>query len=215
MTGTIILTGANGSLGLGFVQALLASYPKHTLIATVRNPSSKSDPNTAILQNLVSNHPKNLVQIEPLDLASLSNVRSFADRISTKISNNSLPAISAIVCNAFTWSLTGQKHTPDGYEASFQVSHLSHMLLVLKLLGSMDTTAGRIIMLGSEAHYPEKGSPLSKLRARFPKDLEELVQPRADEPGQVHDRGFQRYGTAKLANVVFVEDLNGRLLKAA
>ncbi|KAL2127455.1 hypothetical protein VTI74DRAFT_10700 [Chaetomium olivicolor] len=41
--------------------------------------------------------------------------------------------------------------------------------------------------------------------------MDELVHPRPDPPGQVHDRGFQRYGTAKLANVVFTHDLNRRL----
>jgi NAD(P)-dependent dehydrogenase (short-subunit alcohol dehydrogenase family) len=215
MTGTIILTGANGSLGLGFLQAFLVTYPNHTLVATVRNTSAESDPNTASLLKLISKHPKSRVLVETLDLGSLANTRSFADRISTKISNRELPRISAIVCNAFTWSLNGQKQTTDGFEATFQVSHLSHMLLVLKLLGSMDPTSGRIVMLGSEAHYPEKENPLAKLRAGFPNDLEQLVRPLPDKPEEVHDRGFQRYGTAKLANVVFMNDLNQRLQKVS
>jgi hypothetical protein len=86
------------------------------------------------------------------------------------------------------------------------------MLLVLKLLGSMDAASGRIVMLGSEAHDPDKESPLSKLRAGFPVDMEQLVHPPPDEPGRLHDRGFQRYGNAKLANAVFMQDLNARLL---
>ncbi|KAK3304849.1 uncharacterized protein B0T15DRAFT_512939 [Chaetomium strumarium] len=211
MTGTIILTGANGSLGLGFVQALLASYPKHILVAAVRNASPQSDPNTANLIKLLSKYPQNRVLVESLDLGSLTSVRSFADRISTKISDGELTHISAIVCNAFTWSLNGQKQTSDGYEATFQVSHLSHFVLVLKLLGSMNPTSGRIVMLGSAAHYPEKENPLAKLRAGFPDDLEHLVRPPPDEPEQVHDTGFARYGTAKLANVVFMHDMNQRL----
>ena len=214
MTGTILITGANGSLALGFIQSLLLSHPSHTLIATVRNTSPSSDPNTARLINLITKHPKTRVLLEPLDLGSLSSVRSFADTITAKIAKRELPPISAIICNAFTWSLTGQRSTPDGYEATFQVSHLSHWLLVLKLLGSMDKTAGRVVMIGSNAHYPERANPLSKLRAKFPEDdtMEELVRPGKDGVGEVHDRGFQRYGTSKLANVVFVEDLNARLL---
>jgi NAD(P)-dependent dehydrogenase (short-subunit alcohol dehydrogenase family) len=210
-TGTIILTGANGSLGLGFVQALLASYPQHILVATVRNTSPQSDPNTASLLKLLSKYPQSRVFVESLDLSSLTSVRSFADRISTRISAGKLPAISAIVCNAFTWSLNGQRQTSDGYEATFQVSHLSHFVLVLKLLGSMDPASGRVVMLGSEAHDPGKENPLAKLRAGFPDDLEHLVRPPPDEPLRVHDRGFARYGTAKLANVVFMHDLNQRL----
>jgi NAD(P)-dependent dehydrogenase (short-subunit alcohol dehydrogenase family) len=212
MAGTVIITGGNSSLGLGFVESLLASHPEYTLIATVRNTSCEEDANTAKLAKLASEHPNAQVIIDSIDLSSLASVRSFADGISTRISQGKLPPISALVCNAFTWSLNGQKITSDGYEATFQVSHLSHMLLVLKLLGSMDAASGRIVMLGSEAHDPDKESPLSKLRAGFPVDMEQLVHPPPDEPGRLHDRGFQRYGNAKLANAVFMQDLNVRLL---
>lgn len=68
-------------------------------------------------------------------------------------------------------------------------------------------------MLGSITHYPEKPNPLSSLRAGIPENIEELVKPSPDPLSLVHDRGFQRYGTAKLANVIFAEDLNRRLQK--
>ncbi|KAL4952394.1 hypothetical protein BDW69DRAFT_200746 [Aspergillus filifer] len=214
MAGTVIITGANGSLGLGFVEAFLARYPEHTLIATVRNPSPEKDQNTAKLVQLVSKYPQAKVHIEVFDLGNLSAVRSFADNITTRVSSKKLPSISAIVCNAFTWSLeAGQKYTSDGYDATFQVSHLSHYLLTLKLLGSMNTDTGRIVMLGSTAHYPERPNPLSSLTPVIPDNVEELVKPTADPNDLIHDRGFQRYGTAKLANVIFAEDLNNRLKK--
>ncbi|KAH6844725.1 hypothetical protein B0I37DRAFT_433293 [Chaetomium sp. MPI-CAGE-AT-0009] len=215
MAGTVIITGANGSLGLGFVRSLLTSHPEYTLIATVRNPSPEQDPNTAQLGKLLSKHPKSQTHLEPLDLGRLADVRAFTSRIAGQIASKQLPPISAIVCNAFTWSLNGQKLTPDNYEATFQVSHLSHMLLVLALLGSMDAANGRIVLVGAEPHDPERGSPLSKLRAAIPDDLEHLVRPPPDAPGEAYDRGFQRYGTAKLANVVFMHDLNARLLRDA
>ncbi|KAL4794083.1 hypothetical protein BDV19DRAFT_390593 [Aspergillus venezuelensis] len=214
MAGTVIITGANGSLGLGFVEAFLSRYPKHTLIATVRNPSPEKDQNTAKLVQLVSRYPQSKVHIEVLDLGALSAVRSFADDITARVSSKKLPSISAIVCNAFTWSLEGgQKYTSDGYDATFQVSHLSHYLLILKLLGSMDANCGRIVMLGSTAHYPERPNPLSSLTPVIPDNIEELVKPTSDPKDLIHDRGFQRYGTAKLANVIFAEDLNNRLQK--
>ncbi|KAL4926200.1 uncharacterized protein BDV17DRAFT_270259 [Aspergillus undulatus] len=214
MTGTVVITGANGSLGLGFVESFLVQYPQYTLIASVRNPSPDKDPNTAKLTQLLSKHPKADVQIEELDLGSLSAVRSFADNLAARISSKGVPPISAIICNAFTWSLeSGQKFTSDGLEATFQVSHLSHYLLVLKLLGSMDTKAGRIVMLGSTAHYPERPNPLSSLVPFIPEDFEEFIKPNPDPMDLVHDRGFQRYGMAKLANVLFAEDLNDRLQK--
>ncbi|KAK4244351.1 hypothetical protein C7999DRAFT_35275 [Corynascus novoguineensis] len=137
-----------------------------------------------------------------------------------------LPRISAIACNALTWSLAGQKFTAaDRYEASFQVSHLSHMLLVLRLLGNMDaglsSTAGataalkggRMIMLSSEMHDLERGLPLLyKLRAKIkPDQIYHLIHPPSDKPEETYDRGVQQYATAKLANVAFMWDLNRRL----
>lgn len=212
MTGTVVITGANGSLALGFVECFLESYPQHTLVATVRNPSPEKDPNTAKLIQLISKYPTAKVNIETLDLGELASVRSFAEKLAGQVSSMELPRISAVVCNASTWSLeAGQKFTADGYEASFQVCHLSHYLLVLKLLGSMEATSGRIVMLGSVTHDPEKPNPLTSLRPNIAENIEDLISPDQDPPGLVHDRGFQRYATAKLANAIFVQDINKRL----
>ncbi|GES65384.1 short-chain dehydrogenase/reductase SDR [Aspergillus terreus] len=214
MAGTVLLTGANGSLALGFVEAFLQSYPQHTLVATVRDPSPVTDANTARLEQLVSRYPGAQVYIQALDLGKLSSVRSFAEKLSRDVLSKKLPRISAIVCNAATLSLeAGQKFTVDNYEATFQVCHLSHYLLVLKLLQRMDTS-GRIVMLGSVTHDSNNANPLSSLVAQFPDDIEELVKPRPDPPGLVHDRGFQRYATAKLANVTFMDHLNRLLLES-
>ncbi|KAL4978827.1 hypothetical protein BDW66DRAFT_164129 [Aspergillus desertorum] len=173
--------------------------PPHTLIATVRNPSPDEDPNTAKVALLASKYPSAHVRIEALDLGSLAAVRSFADRLAARISSKELPPMPAIICNAFTWSLeSGQRFTSDGLEATFQVGHSAHYLLALKLLGSMDTNSGRIVMLGPE----------------IPADIEELVMPGPDPAHLVHDRGFQRYGTAKLANVIFLQDLDQRLQRS-
>lgn len=214
MSGTVVITGANGSLALGFVESFLSKYPQHTLVGTVRNQSPEKDPNTAKLLSVVNKYPKAKFHLEALDLGDLASVRSFAEKLSTRITSKELPRITAIICNAYTWSLeSGQKFTSDSYEATFQVCHLSHYLLVLKLLGSMDTTSGRIVMLGSVTHDADKPNPLSSLGPCFTDDFEELVKPTPDPAKLVHDRGFQRYATAKLANVTFANDLNERLQK--
>ena len=69
MAGTVVITGANGSLALGFVEALLSRYPQHTLIATVRNTSPEKDSNTAELMRIISKYPNSKVNVEALDLA--------------------------------------------------------------------------------------------------------------------------------------------------
>jgi len=90
---------------------------------------------------------------------------------------------------------------------------LSHYLLVLKLLRSMNKTNGRIVMLSSQAHDSEAKNAMNVLGAKIPANLEELVRPVPDKPGEEENRGFQRYATSKLANVMFMHSLNRKLLQ--
>lgn len=207
--GTIVLTGANGSLGIGYVKRLLTHFPDYTAIFTVRD-DSESDPNTQKLRQLIAKHPK--ASIHKLDLASLAAVKLFAADISAKVASGELPRISAIVCNAFAWSLnTGQKSSADGYELSFQVSYLSHFVLVLRLLGSLDISSGRVVILGSDSHDPEKKNQLETYPVKLPQDLGDLVKPPPDKKGEEIGRGFQRYGLSKLCCIMFMYSLNRHL----
>jgi WW domain-containing oxidoreductase len=208
--GTIIITGANGSLALSFVEYLLGNYPSYFAILTVRD-DSKADPNTTKLRNIVSRFQSAKVSVEALDFASLSNVRSFAEKILAQVSTGEIPPISAIVCNAFAWSLTDTKYSKDGYELGFQVSHLSHFVLVLKLIGSMNKETGRLVFLGSEAHDSKNKNGFNPLGAMIPEDLEEIFKPKEDKKGEEMSRGFQRYSNSKMANVMFMHALNRKL----
>ncbi|RGP79035.1 hypothetical protein FLONG3_2941 [Fusarium longipes] len=211
-SGTVIITGANGSCATAFVSHLLSRYPTLTLLATVRNTST-SDPNTAHLSKIISTSPNpSKASIEALDLCSLSKVRTFAEKTAQRVKSGELPPIKAIVCNAFTMSLKEQVFTEDGFEQTFQVNHLSHYLLVLMLLGSMSQD-GRIVMLGSNTHYTDRQHPLFNLRVDFPEDIEMLVKPKQDVAGKEYDYGFYRYGLSKLANIMFMHDLNAKLAK--
>ncbi|RDW83043.1 hypothetical protein BP5796_04534 [Coleophoma crateriformis] len=205
--GTVLITGANGSLGLSLVQQLLEQYPSYSAILTVRDISDR-DPNTEALRKLLSRFPAANATIEVLDLASLSNVRAFAEDVASRVSTGKIPPIAAIVCNAFAWSLVGMKHSSDDYELGFQVSHLSHFILVLKLLDAMNKSTGRIVLLGSVVH-----DGAEKFGAKFPDDLEKVIKPPSDKPGEEFAQGFQRYANSKLANVMFMLTLNKRLAK--
>ncbi|KAG4276124.1 hypothetical protein FPRO04_07848 [Fusarium proliferatum] len=209
MTGTIIVTGANGSLALAYVAHLIKTQPSYTILATVRN-ASPSDPNTAQLSSILSSHPKS--SIEALELSLLSNVRAFSENTAKRVASGEIPPIKAIICNAFTMSVTEQVYTPDGFERTFQVNHLSYFVLVLKLIGSM-ASDGRIVMLGSDTHYTTRSHPLFKQRPGIPEDTELLVKPKPDKKGKGYDGGFHRYGNSKLANIMFMHDLNVRLEK--
>ncbi|QPC73061.1 hypothetical protein HYE68_003813 [Fusarium pseudograminearum] len=208
-TGTVIITGANGSCALSFVSHLITHYPHFTLLATVRD-ASPTDPNTARLAEIISTSSR--ATIEPLDLSSLSKVRTFAEKTAQRVEKGDIPPIKAIVCNAFTMSLKEQVYTEDGFERTFQVNHLSHYLLVLKLVGSMSQD-GRIVMLGSNTHYTDRPHPLFSMKVGIPEDVETLVKPKKDTVGKDYDHGFHRYGMSKLANIMFMHDLNAKLAK--
>ncbi|EXM21084.1 hypothetical protein FoTM2_002055 [Fusarium oxysporum f. sp. vasinfectum] len=209
MTGTIIITGANGSLALAYISHLIKIHPSYTILATVRD-ASPSDPNTAQLSSLLSSHPKS--SIEALDLCLLSNVRGFYENTAKRVATGEIPPIKAIICNAFTMSVSEQVYTPDGFERTFQVNHLSHFVLVLKLIGRM-ASDGRIVMLGSDTHYTTRSHPLFRQRPGIPEDTELLVKPLPDKKGKEYDGGFHRYGNSKLANIMFMHDLNAKLEK--
>ncbi|KAG6910619.1 hypothetical protein DXG01_009128 [Tephrocybe rancida] len=208
--GTVVLTGANGTIGLSFVASALKDYHTQHLVLTVRN-DSHSDTNTAKLYAILSQFPDARYTIFTLDLASLSSVSTFVSSIAQQVSSGALKPISAIVCNAFAWSLTsGLKFTSDGYELSFQVNYLAHFVLVRGLLDSMDKTRGRVVGMSSDSHAPG-GSPGEVFPPTLPDDIEALAKPPPDTAGEEVGRGMQRYGMSKLCIVMFIYELNRRL----
>ena len=209
MAGTIIITGANGSLAIPAIEYLLTNYPDYVAILTVRN-ASDTDVNTNKLRSTLTKYSSRNF-IRELDLASLSATHDFASSIADDIANSKLPPLVGIVCNAYYWNLTHDAQlTADGYEKTFQVSYLAHVALVLRLLNSFGQAGGRIVLFASDAHWPGKNS-LEKYPPALPDDLELLVKPAADEPVDNFGRGFQRYAVSKLAIVSWMYALNRHL----
>ncbi|KAM0183430.1 hypothetical protein ACHAPC_006432 [Botrytis cinerea] len=208
--GTVLLTGANSSLAIPSIEYLLTKYADYTVVLTVRNPS---DENTQRLREILYNFPEDRSTIHTLDLGSLAAVESFAGVIEADITAGRLPPLAAIICNAFTWSISdGLKFTSDNYESSMAVNHLAHLAIILRLLGSFRPDGGKIVILGSDSHYPGK-SGLEKFPPNLPEDLELLVHPAPDKSGEEVGRGFQRYGLSKAAAIMGMYQLNKRLSK--
>lgn len=212
MTGTIIITGANGSIAIPAVQHLLANYQDFTAVLTVRD-SSDNDINTKTLRTTIPSHPGAKTSIREVDLADLSAVHDFATSIAADIAQDRLPPLASIVCNAAYWNLYGAAEiTKDGYDKTFQVVHVAHAVLVLRLLGSFGPDGGRVVLFSSDGHYPGKNS-LEKYPPAIPNDLELLVKPAADDPPDNFGRGFQRYAVSKLAVTTWMYALNRYLKK--
>jgi NAD(P)-dependent dehydrogenase (short-subunit alcohol dehydrogenase family) len=213
MEGTVIITGANGSLAVPAVAYLLSEYKPSNVILTVRN-DTLDDKNTANLRATIAQAPSGVnVTVRKLDLASLAEVHAFAKAISAQVAAREIPPLVAVIWNAMSWSLQGGlQFTGNGYERSIAINHIAHFALTLELLSSFDQDHGRIIFLGSDSHDK---SALQKFGSILPADLDKLVHPKPDQEEEVADRGFQRYGLSKLASIMTMYELNRRLVKVS
>ncbi|KAL2820652.1 NAD(P)-binding protein [Aspergillus granulosus] len=201
MPGTIIITGANGSLATPAVRALLSKYSEYTLILTARNPDTVHSPTD--LRN---------VSIRKLNLCDLSSVHDFATEITTEIQAGSLPPLTSIICNAYHWNLCSKAETTgDRFEKTFQVNHIAHAALVLRLIGRFDKNAGgRVVLFSSDAHWPGQNG-LEKIPPAIPHNLDALVKISEEKETDYMGRGFQRYANSKLAIVMWMYALNRHL----
>ncbi|PYH90853.1 NAD(P)-binding protein [Aspergillus ellipticus CBS 707.79] len=214
MPGTIIITGANGSLAIPAVQHLLTKYSEYTAVLTVRN-TSELDPNTGRLHEAIAPF-KSRTSVRRLNLSSLAEVKDFAQIVATEIASGTLPPLKSIICNAYYWNLAGEAETTDDdLDKTFQVNHISHAALVLRLLGSFRPSPGedlgRIVLFGSDAHWPGKNG-LEKYPPTIPEDLEVLVKP-PPKNDDLAGRGFHQYALSKLAVIMWMYALNRHLSK--
>ncbi|CAN7998103.1 unnamed protein product, partial [Ixodes pacificus] len=91
------------------------------------------------------------VIIKPLDLASLTSVRAFAEDIIRTEAR-----LDVLINNAgvMVYERSDVKLTEDGYEECFQTNYLGHCLLTLLLLGLLKKSApSRIVNLSSFLHH--------------------------------------------------------------
>ncbi|KAL4787282.1 hypothetical protein BJX76DRAFT_354230 [Aspergillus varians] len=210
MTGTILITGANSSLATKTIKLLHTKHPNYTLLLTACSPQTitidqpKSKPNPYPNPNIIT---------RKLDLSSLPAVHAFATTIATEIQTGKLPPLSSIIATASYWNLrTEPELTADGYEKTFQINHIAHAALILRLLGYFDReSGGHVVLFSCDAHWPGKCG-LERYLPAIPEVLDELVhmndkpmelgaakaKAKADHLG----RGFQRYANSKLAVVM-------------
>ncbi len=118
-----------------------------------------------------------------IDLGSLASVRACA---------RELPQIDALACNAGVQVLGRESTTVDGFEETFQVNHLSHLVLIDELIARGDGVR-RIALIGSASHDPTQ-------RGRLPAPLETDIETlsRGGPENATNASGAQRYTTSKL-----------------
>ncbi|KAI1644855.1 NAD(P)-binding protein [Daldinia loculata] len=225
--GSILVTGANGGLGSAIVDQILhrpSLAQEYHGLYTVRKVEN-ADAVKKVLQSAGKvNHQYDLV---PLDLASLASVRQTAADINSRVSSGEIPPIRALVLSAAYQEHDQHDFTKDGFDMSFQSSYLSHFLLTLLLLQSMDKEKGRILVLGSWAH--DTTDPRNKVGpfgdAYVPEEFHQIFN---DPEGSTEAiakgkwgvpagrtenpvAGMRRYGAAKLCEIMMMRELARRI----
>jgi NAD(P)-dependent dehydrogenase (short-subunit alcohol dehydrogenase family) len=144
--GTILVTGANGGLGSAIARQIaqtLELSSKYHSVFIVRNVDM-----AITLKDIVNRAPTSFNHdTVSIDLSHLSSIREGAKAINARVADGSLPLIRALILSAGFQELETQAFSSDGFDMTFQVNYLSHFLLVLLLLQSLDKEHGRIVIV--------------------------------------------------------------------
>ncbi|ERT03126.1 hypothetical protein HMPREF1624_01431 [Sporothrix schenckii ATCC 58251] len=220
--GSILVTGTNGTLGAKIVATIVgntANAAKYHGLYTVRNVDGASN-----LKSVLAKSPKvHKHDVLALDLDRLQSVRDVANDIKMRVATGKLPPIRALIWNAGFQEQSTQTFTEDGYDTTFQANYLSHWLLTVLLLGSMDKENGRVVVVGSWSHdTADKNNEFGgqtfysdeKWKTLFT-DTKSLAYgtfspPDGDPTG---DAGVRRYGAAKLCEVMMIREMQERFDK--
>ena len=204
---TLLVTGAAGGIGTGFVYEFLKTPQASTHHALyIIHPSQ---PGT--LAHLLSTRapPSHTYEILPLDLSSLSAIYSFTSSINKRVEAGDLPPLRALFLIAggiFTAkdAADGIDYSADGMEKMFAVNYLANFVLVLRLLGCMGE-AGRVVFMSSSTHWPEHRSNAGHVRREEHRvvwrEVDVLARGKQEAVGGSKKERFEaamrRYGTSK------------------
>jgi NAD(P)-dependent dehydrogenase (short-subunit alcohol dehydrogenase family) len=182
---TVVVTGANGGLGLETARQL-AAKGAHVVMA-VRNEEKAA----AAVEEIRASAPDAALELVALDLASQASVRAAAEQILA-----AHKSIDLLINNAGVMGIPEAK-TVDGFEMQLGVDHLGHWSLTALLLPALLRTPGaRIVTVTSTAHH-----------------MGRAVDP-ANPHLEGRYGPWRAYGQAKLANFHFGLGLARELEKA-
>jgi NAD(P)-dependent dehydrogenase (short-subunit alcohol dehydrogenase family) len=177
---TAIITGTGG---LGYETALALTSAGATVILAGRNAAKGA----ASIAQITAAVPSAKITFEPLDLASLASVKSFADRtLSTHAT------LDMLINNAGVMAPPKRQTTQDNFELQFGTNYLGHFALTAHLLPLLRKTSNpRVVSLSSIAH-----------RTAFI-NFNDLQWERSYRP-------WGAYGQSKLAMLMFALELQRR-----
>jgi len=174
---TAVVTGASSGLGLETARALRAKGA--TVLMACRNLTKAAGAADRLRHDGPGPEP---VLIE-LELEDLGSVAEAAAAITA-----TCDGVDLLINNAGVMALPG----PDGGARQMATNHLGHVALTADLLGALESTGGRIVVVSSNMHRQ------GRLTASAPLDVS----------GQSPQAA---YGSSKLANLLFCFEADRRL----
>lgn len=175
-----VVTGANSGIGYETARALAGKGAR--VVMAVRSRTNGVTAQTTILRQ----HRGAAVDVMELDLSSLASIEQFARQFF-----DSYPSLSLLVNNAGVMGVP-YAQTKDGFELQFGTNHLGHFALTGRLLPRLlASDSARVVTVSSAAHLSAKVS-FDNLQG---------------------ERGYRRwsaYGQSKLANLLFMYELQRR-----
>jgi len=181
---TIIVTGANA--GIGFQTAKVLAAKGANLILACRDPAKASQ----AVERMKAKQPDARVSTGLLDLSSLASIRAFAKDFA-----RGHERLDVLINNAGVMTPPFGR-TADGFETQFGTNFIGHFLLTLLLLPLLNRTPGaRVVTLSSVAHW------IGRI------DFDNLN-------AEKHYSKWHAYSQSKLANLLFVHELQRRLQRS-
>jgi NAD(P)-dependent dehydrogenase (short-subunit alcohol dehydrogenase family) len=182
---TALVTGANAGLGFEVARAL-ASRGGRVLLACRSAERGQAAANAIRDETADAD-----LLVVPLDLSDQSSAAALATRVLKDEAR-----LDVLVANAGVMAVD-RGRTADGYEVHIGVNHLGHMSLVLQLLPLLAGTPGsRVVVVSSALH-------------RFGRVVTDDLSFDRRRYGR-----WRAYSQSKLANLLFVAELDRRLRAA-
>ncbi len=176
--GLAVITGSTE--GIGFEDALALSSAGWEVVIMGRNAQKGA----ASIAKLKQINPIANVRFEQIDLANLSSIKDFANRMIAKGR-----AINLLINNAGVMTPPKRLETADGFELQFGTNHLGHFALTAQLLPLLRKAPdARVVTVSSVANRAGQIN------------FDDLQSTSSYVP-------MKAYGQSKLANLMFALEL--------